>query len=207
MFQKIKQKLNSKRGASLVLALFLLLVCSFSGAAALTAASANAGRFEKRVKYQQQYLSVSSAANLIIDEINRYIDPDKKLKFYRTESGQYGYGETAGEEPYPEDGLIYAICDIKALLDFRYNAENSKTPIPPPARDLTITVADNDCFDKVTAHLEYREAGENVNFKLSCGDYAVNFDVGIETDYDESTKTVYLTFNTSKTEIRPGNGS
>ena len=71
MLSRTKLKLHSKRGVSLVLALFLLLVCAFAGAAALTAASANAGRYPYVVDYQQQYLSVSSAARLIQDQLKR----------------------------------------------------------------------------------------------------------------------------------------
>lgn len=70
MISRIKSKLNSRRGVSLVLALLLILICTFAGAAALTAASSNAGRYPYVREYQQQYLAVSSAAKLIHDDLD-----------------------------------------------------------------------------------------------------------------------------------------
>ncbi len=79
MLCKLNKKLRSKRGVSVVLALFLLLVCAFAGTAALTAAQANAGRHAVTKSQQQQYLSVSSAAKLIISELECCENTDPKV--------------------------------------------------------------------------------------------------------------------------------
>lgn len=67
---KIKSKLQSKRGVSIMLALLLLLVCLLAGVAALTASAANVGRHSYMRDTQQQYLAVSSAARLIKDQLD-----------------------------------------------------------------------------------------------------------------------------------------
>lgn len=63
------RKLESTRGASIIVALLVLLICMTAGAAALTAASANAGRYTHMARDQQRYLAVSSAAKLVRGEL------------------------------------------------------------------------------------------------------------------------------------------
>ena len=64
----IKKKLKSDRGASLVAALLLFLLCAVIGAVIMTAASANLDRTFLRQEEQRDYLSVRSAAWLIRDK-------------------------------------------------------------------------------------------------------------------------------------------
>ncbi len=63
------RKLRSRRGASIIIALLVLLICATAGAAALTAASANAGRYTHMRRDQQRYLAVSSAVKLVRAEL------------------------------------------------------------------------------------------------------------------------------------------
>ncbi len=63
------RKLKSHRGASIIIALLVLLVCATAGAAALTAAGANAGRYTHMRRDQQRYLAVSSAVKLVRSEL------------------------------------------------------------------------------------------------------------------------------------------
>lgn len=65
----IARKLKSRRGASIIIALLVLLICVTAGAAALTAASANAGRYTHMRRDQQRYLAVSSAVKLVRGEL------------------------------------------------------------------------------------------------------------------------------------------
>ena len=69
-FRNLAKKLHSSAGASIVLALLLFLVCALAGAAAVTAASANVGRYTYQQDGQQAYLAVSSAARLIRDQLD-----------------------------------------------------------------------------------------------------------------------------------------
>lgn len=65
----IAHKLKSRRGTSIIIALLVLLICVTAGAAALTAASANAGRYTHLRRDQQRYLAVASAAKLVRGEL------------------------------------------------------------------------------------------------------------------------------------------
>lgn len=53
-----------------MLALLLFLVCALAGAAAVTAAGSNVGRYSYVEEDRQQFLTVTSAAKLIRDELN-----------------------------------------------------------------------------------------------------------------------------------------
>lgn len=65
----VMRKLRSRRGMSIIMGLLLLLVCVTAGAAALTSAASNAGRYSHLRRDQQRYLAVASAARLVRDEL------------------------------------------------------------------------------------------------------------------------------------------
>ena len=66
----LKSKLNNSRGASMMMALVFLLAALVLGAVALAAASANAGRTGRNVEDQQAYYALSSAAELIKNDMS-----------------------------------------------------------------------------------------------------------------------------------------
>ncbi len=66
---KIKEKLRSSKGASLIIALVFMLFCAMIGSAVLAAATANGGRIAALKSDQQEYLDQRSAATLLADEL------------------------------------------------------------------------------------------------------------------------------------------
>ncbi len=62
---RIWKKLHTSRGASMIFALAVFMLCILTGTAALTAASGNMGRYTHLEGEQQQYLSVASALELM----------------------------------------------------------------------------------------------------------------------------------------------
>lgn len=66
---KIKEKLQSSKGASLIIALVFMLFCAMVGSAVLAAATANGGRVAALKSDQQDYLNQRSAATLLQDEL------------------------------------------------------------------------------------------------------------------------------------------
>lgn len=66
---KIKEKLHSSKGASLIIALVFMLFCAMIGSAVLAAATANGGRVAALKSDQQEYLDQRSAATLLSDEL------------------------------------------------------------------------------------------------------------------------------------------
>lgn len=66
----IYRKLRSQKGASILLAFLLFLICGFVAAVTLGAAATNARTYDRQRKEQQLYLSVSSAAQLFRDSLS-----------------------------------------------------------------------------------------------------------------------------------------
>lgn len=67
--KRLSKKLHSERGVSLLLAMLMLLVCMMVAASILAAAASNAGKYRSNRTEQQKYLTLSSAIQLIADEI------------------------------------------------------------------------------------------------------------------------------------------
>ena len=63
--KRISEKLKSRRGASMVFALLVFLLCLLAGTAALTAASSNVGRYTHLEDEQRQYFSAASALKVL----------------------------------------------------------------------------------------------------------------------------------------------
>lgn len=69
--KRLRKKLHSERGASILLALLFFLVCMMVGASVLAAAASNAGKIRSNQTEQQKYLTLSSAIRLICDELEQ----------------------------------------------------------------------------------------------------------------------------------------
>lgn len=65
MRNSIQNKLKEQKGASLVLALFLLIVVTLVATIIVNSAFSNAGRVRRNIRAEQNYLTVSSAAELV----------------------------------------------------------------------------------------------------------------------------------------------
>ena len=61
----MKQKLHSRSGASFIVALLVMFICLMVGAVVLAAASAGIQHIRERRDEQQEYLSLSSASELV----------------------------------------------------------------------------------------------------------------------------------------------
>lgn len=96
--KRAAEKLKSSRGASLMMALLLFLVCAVVGSAVLTAGTAASGRMAKIAESDQRYYSVNSAANLLIDLLHDQTAMIEKVET-KTSSGtstDYKLKDSAG---------------------------------------------------------------------------------------------------------------
>ncbi len=111
---KIVRKLRSGRGASLLAALLLFLVCSVIGIVVLTAATAAAGRASKLAENDQRYFSVSSAAELLAQELSgKTVTINREKVTERTQTTNV-YFETGKEpEPWPTKWKVTYSTEIK----------------------------------------------------------------------------------------------
>lgn len=101
------RKLKSNRGMSIIMGLLVLLVCVTAGAAALTSAASNAGRYTHMRQDQQRYLAVASAARTVRDELcaGEYTASASLTKTYR----HYTTTSEDGEVSWHTAGPYYAL--------------------------------------------------------------------------------------------------
>lgn len=124
--KRIGEKLKSQRGASILLALLFFLLCAMVGASVLMAAASNAGRSRISRAEQQKYLTLSSALQLVCDELEsasytakytyNYTPPPKNDKGETTGSAKHEYTQSEGEYI---GGLSSAINLSKNVLPLR----------------------------------------------------------------------------------------
>lgn len=190
--QTLIQKLNSKRGVSIVMALLLALICLFAGAAALTAASSNIGRYEHLRKDNQEYLSISSAARLLSEQ---FADDGSKI----TANCSSGAAIISYDTSFPTGGHVYRLLQdwmSKLLLNvyIKNLLSDPGNPVPHVLTEENFTVEATG-FDivnvKVTANnIKATSAGINVEL------YVLEKDKPDELKYRKRTLkfTVELTF-------------
>lgn len=157
--EALRKKLNSSRGASILLALLFLLVCMMVGASVLMAAVSNAGKLRGNREEHQKYLTLSSALTLLCDELEsvEYVGKYEYLKLiveeYKivdsdSETGEpiYGwepdhnrhfYWQKAGELRSTKDSMEWQLNKVLPLfhdLDKIFAAEFTLPPsrqVPP----------------------------------------------------------------------------
>lgn len=71
MTKRILKKLKSRRGASFLLALLFFLICSMVASSILMSSVSNAGKINSNKEEHQKYLILSSAVQLICDDLNK----------------------------------------------------------------------------------------------------------------------------------------
>ena len=162
MRNRIFGKLHSRRGASFLLALLFFLICALVASAVLMAAASNAGRIRSARTEHQLYLTVSSAARLLCDELTdceyrgRYYyweeeeeikGPDGtpaytiKHKYLEQKEGTYWY--TGGSEPAKLASLLLDDFDYIFSKEFDKVTNMEKVTklslTSPTLHTLTIT--------------------------------------------------------------------
>ena len=96
--QAIRNKLRSRRGASLTFALLLFLVCAVVGSVVLTAGTAASGRMSQIAEMDQRYYSVNSAARLLIDMMEKAdVRVEKTVMTDDSAADSYKYFEKIGD--------------------------------------------------------------------------------------------------------------
>ena len=116
MLQAIQKKGKCNRGASMMLALALLLVCVMVSSIILAAASSGASRNAQRVTQQMGYLAISSASDLIVtelEEIGTYVGKNVSGRYGCHDCNVNGYIQYNGS-------LVYGV---------RLDAEYTTNPI------------------------------------------------------------------------------
>lgn len=116
----IYKKLNSNKGASILLALMLFFVCFMVASVILSSSTANIDKIRQRDENQKEYLSVSSAANLL-----RNIFGGVEYKGWETNTVYECFGELLQIRPAKHSDIA-EICtemDYQAGVEARLRAE------------------------------------------------------------------------------------
>ena len=98
----VYNKLRSKSGASIILALLLVLITSTVGVVILASGTAASGRMARLWEDERHYMLVTSAADVLIDEINK-----KKVTIEIKKTGDSTYSFSVnGKTPGTQDSLL-----------------------------------------------------------------------------------------------------
>ncbi|MDR3767605.1 MAG: hypothetical protein Q3Y08_11340 [Butyricicoccus sp.] len=124
MRRMLQRKLQSQRGASLLLALLLLLICSMVGASILMAAASNAGKHRSNLAEHQTYLALSSAVSLLCDELNA-AQYTGQYQYWEEEYTNSETGETSVSYHFVQEYGIYS-SELSSILLANFDAIFSK---------------------------------------------------------------------------------
>lgn len=164
--KRMRKKLNDPTGASILFAILVFMLCILAGTAAVTAASANSGRYSHQRADQQRYLSVASAVRLLTGELTNNTFKGK-VRITETKPTGEACEDTAPKvekvEEEDEEEKLGLSGDLKALLEdyFKnlYYSEMGVKDDAAPASEAagtfssTVTIeADN--MDIVTVKVE-----------------------------------------------------
>lgn len=112
---------RGRRGASLVLALLIFLLCALAGASALIMAVANAGRYSHMEDDQQPYYSVTSAAMLMIDLLDGATYTSAAINYVYERTWEVTGSADASDHPQDESYSINILTE-----DYRFDTTAGK---------------------------------------------------------------------------------
>lgn len=101
MVKLLKKKIHSNRGASMILALALFLICTMVSSVIIAAASTGISRNAQRTKQQIGYLAIGSASDLIMEELENlevYVGKNIEGRYGCQDCTVEGYIEYKNEE-------------------------------------------------------------------------------------------------------------
>lgn len=168
-------KLKSTSGASILLAILLLLLCSVGGSIVLTSATASSGRLVDLRSREKDYYSVTSSARVIKDELK-----DESYKRYR---------DVLEVEPV---GLMKEFLKKASDYVYDYNISRGDTGFedrPVYTNEWEIKSSDSAVNDVKAKFYMYNDY--SIEILLSSGSYSCKLEVpAVITTYSESTVEV-----------------
>ena len=219
--RRVGKKIGGRSGATMLFAILVFMLCALTGVAALTAAAANSGRYTHVKEEQQEYLSMSSAVNLMREELVGKTGKTFTAQVTKTETKDAS-GNLQGDpdvswvtgSPKYDGGFSGQLLDV--FKGFYLNklsgvipaSEISKlgaTKSPPYEETLTFTTGD-EVIDKykVTAKFAVdKDFNITVNFSLTDGTNeikAYGTDMTIRANVDginSSSRITNKTYDTS----------
>ena len=195
----IKKKLNNNSGSSIMLALGLLLICTMISSVVVTMAAAGSSRHtKKRVEQQREYLSISSAAQTVMQEI-------EKIEQYEGEeiALDYACNDYCSGFPTPNaNNVSYHIDGVEEKVNgWRLSSDFSSLLGKTDVKDILL-LAPNEHQDKDYEKIKYSTQPE--------GALADMVDKGMEKIYWNNTAETYeetFQISTSDERVKTVNGT
>lgn len=164
--KRLREKMHSRSGASILLALLFLLVCMMVAASILMAAVSNAGKIRSNYEEQQRYMTLSSALRLVAGQMDK-AEYTGKCTAYEWEEQ---IGEDENGDPIMQDyflveqtegvfecGALGNTMSFRDEMDDWFAKEFNKPGFKPRSglsldyeRTLKVTVEDLEQFQDVT---------------------------------------------------------
>lgn len=190
--KRLRKKLQSESGASILMALLMLLVCMMAAASILGASASNAGKYRSNRVERQKHLTLSSAIQLIADEIEKaeytgkytVYEWDKKDTDGNVIGSYYHIKQTNGDYSC---GDLKDQIPLKEELDEIFSKQFTGTGCTPlsgsdledsTTRTLTVTLPDG-----LTGYPD----------DSAIGDYKVPKEVTVQVKLDHATHHITLT--------------
>ncbi len=158
---KLFSKLSCRRGASMLIAILVFFLAVLSGTVALTMAASNAGRFTHEKDDQQAYLSVASAAKIILNRLESLTI--KCVSVGQSEPKNVGEVNVTFETPYG-DGLF--LSDPR----FQYNLKHISLGAAGDTKDVDFYLTAPEAVGMGQVYVSHNIAGSTFYFRL----WAVN---------------------------------
>lgn len=128
---RLRRKLHSQSGAALLLAILMFLLCIMVASSVLAAAASNAGKIKSNRIEQQKYMTLTSAVQLICDDLETATYEAEYEKYEWTAvgeadggagdggagGGEAGGGEAGGEQQYFHIKQISGDCSNQQLKE------------------------------------------------------------------------------------------
>ncbi len=195
--KRLREKLNSRNGASILLALLFFLLCMMVAASILMAAVSNAGKIRSNYEEQQKYLALSSALRLICGELEQAeyqgnvkmvqwtelaVDQDGEefpIYYYRVcqEQGSFTCGELANQSGDAAPLSWVKVIPLLEELDDILGEEASGSlhdslydpsrPVSPKTHTLTLTVDATSPFNGTALREELKDITLTVQMNRS----------------------------------------
>ncbi len=188
--ERLKQKLNSRRGASILLAMLLMLVAVMISAVIVSAAVTASNRVGEDPRQEQEILALDSAAKAMV----KYLKRDGSYEYKDEESTNRELLADPGRtEIHSAPVMEYFAAKLDssaAAVPFTLTAEMTPPDELPPAAAL------DGARMTLTAQYAYESSTDNSNIVY----YNVTGKVYTGDDPDKSPQKLYVEGTISKTE-------
>ena len=201
--QAIKNKIRSRRGASISYALMLFLVAAVVGSVVLTAGTAASGRMSQIAEMDQRYYSVNSAARLLIDtlqddtvKVEKTTAPDAEGTPTTSYECFVGDKKVEIEDNYPSLSVGAAATLAKAADSFEKQELNIDITVEMDSdgNDIDLAVTGTETlYADGSLRFELRNKTEDANARQYVINLTFSADKKTARTWDASTNTETVT--------------